>query len=152
VILAVVSRWIVLLVRCVSLITCVLTRCFPDALTFRPAAQVCSDMYKDKPISKPWKAYAVISTVLLIGMVILFVGSSSRGPAQPGMPPVTNFVDVADHVTEPDPADAGGYAEDEELSITHYKCFQSSEYAEICVYDLLCFDGDKVGCVWAVGD
>ncbi len=36
---------------------------------------------------------------------------------------------------------------DSPLVETHTSCFQSAEYDEICTYDLLCFDGDKVrGC------
>ena len=49
-------------------------------------------------------------------------------------------VEVAEAAVEPSPSPKP----DTPLVETHVKCFQSAEYDEICTYDLLCFDGDKV--------
>lgn len=76
-------------------------------------------------------AFIIISICLLYGIL---GGSSEAVPRKVSNVFVTGERRLGAHVD----------FEEDALTVTHFKCYQSSEYAEICVYDLLCFDGDKV--------
>lgn len=109
-------------------------------------------LYKDKPVrSFEWKFHGVLLGILVTATLFLFfipvrpgllstqdTGLGGSGaPAGPPPLPVAAAAPSAKKPAAPEPEPEPALTE------THAKCYQSSEYAEICVYDLLCFDGDK---------
>lgn len=116
-------------------------------------------MYKDHPIQRPWKTNVAIGVVLLTALGFLFTFEAPRRIIKDvedrfnktilvSAPSQAPFAEGRTKVID---GFGGHYDEQEdEIAETHYKCYQSAEFAEICVYDLLCFDGDKVRWGFAV--
>ena len=124
--------------------------------------------FKDKPSKSRWAPAAGLAFVGALTVLYVFrgvlTGSVSTTVTAPAAAVVTESRSLADAVPaativdeeplafyapddtapaadEPEPA---APEPDSPLVETHFKCFQSAEYDEICAYDLLCFDGDKV--------
>lgn len=121
-----------------------------------------------------WLPAAAVALLLGSVGVFLFLSPSNTNPAatptnvapasnvaaggralapEPVFEPEEPIEDPVEEPGEVDPADVEEVAvvepspspkPDTPLVETHVKCFQSAEYDEICTYDLLCFDGDKV--------
>jgi hypothetical protein len=133
-----------------------------------------SSGFKDhKPSARPKWLPAAVAALALGAVAVFLVVSSSSGsttgnaaaaggsinaaPAPRVLAPEPVFepeedVGEEEPVEDPEDVEVEEVAEvpspspkpDTPLVETHVKCFQSAEYDEICTYDLLCFDGDKV--------